>query len=176
MYLQPKGTGDRSSNLDSQENFDLDIVVLQNSSVSTISPTFSSPPTFSHISPLTNSSLHQTDTRTFPHSSPMPCSLRWNSVPIIDVLPCFTFLVSDPFHSSTSPSVHWPPFLSHIFSSLDSTAAPHSLCSTGSSSCFPFRLCLLRSLVNTLSYNFSFSLYDTLFSFLLGLCAPLYSI
>ena len=97
-------------------------------------------------------------------------------LPNIDVLLCFTFLVSDPLCSSTSPSVRWFPFLSHMLSSLDSAAAPHSLCSTSSSFHFPFHLSLLQSLVDTLSYDFSFSLYDSLFLFLLGPCTPLYSI
>ena len=74
------------------------------------SPTFSSLPTLSHISPLTNSSPHWTNTGTFLHSCPMPCSLRWNSTPIIDALLCFTFLVSDLSRSSTGPSVRWFPF------------------------------------------------------------------
>ena len=150
--------------------------LLRNSSNSMISPTFSSLPTPSHISPLTNSSLHWTNTGTFPDSSPMPCSLRWNPVPIIDVLLCFTLLVLDLSRSSTGPLVCWFPFLSCMFSSLDSTAAPHSLHSTGSSFRFSFRLSLLQLLVDTLSYDFSLSLYDILFPFLLGLCASLYSI
>ena len=150
--------------------------MLWNSLASTISPTFSSLPTLNRISPLTNSSPHQTDTRTFLSLFPMPRSLRWNSVPIIDALLCFTFLVSDPSYSSTGPSVHWFPFLSRMLSALDSTAAPHSLHSTGSSFCFPFRLSLLWSLVDTLSYNFSFSLYNSLLPFHLGPCTPLYSI
>ena len=88
--------------------------------VSTTSPTFSSLPTPNHISPLTNSSPHRTSTGTFPDSSPTPCSPRQNSVPIIDALLCFTFLVSDPSHSSTSPLVCWFPFLSRMLSPLDS--------------------------------------------------------
>ena len=109
--------------------------VLRNSLASMISPTFSSLPTLSHISPSTNSSLCRTATRTFPNSSPMPRSLRWNSVPIIDVLLYFTFFVSDPSHSSTGPSVRWFPFLSRMLSTLDSAAVPHLLRSTGT----PFR-------------------------------------
>ena len=150
--------------------------LLWNSSVSTTFPTFSFPPTLNHIFPLTNSLPHWTDTGIFPDSFPTPHSLRWNSIPIIDVLLCFTFLISDPSRSSTGPSVRWFPFLSHMFSSLDSAAAPHSLCSTGSSFHFSFHLSLLRSLVDTLSYDSPFSLYVSLFLFLFGLCASLYSI
>ena len=150
--------------------------MLWNLSVSMTSPIFSSILTLNCISPLTNSLLHQTDTGTFLDSSPTPHSLRRNSVPIIDALLCFTFLISDPSCSSTGPSVHWFPFLSCMFSSLDSAAAPHSLHSTSSSFHFPFHLSLLQSLVNTLSYDFSLSLYDSLFPFLLGLCASVYSI
>ena len=150
--------------------------MLRNSSVSTISPTFSSLPTLNCISPLMNSLPCWTNTGTFPHSSPMPHSLRRNSIPTIDVLLCFTFLISDLSRSSTSPSAHWFPFLSHMLSSLDSAAALHSLHSTGSSFRFPFCPSLLQSLVDILLYDFSFSLYNTLLPFLLGPCAPLYSI
>ena len=150
--------------------------LLWNSSVSTTFPTFSFPPTLNHIFPLMNSLPRWTDTRTFLDSFPTPHSLRRNSIPIIDVLLCFTFLISDPSHSSTGPSVCWFPFLSCMFSSLDSAAAPHSLRSTSSSFHFPFHLSLLQSLVNTLSYDFSLSPYDSLFPFLLGPCTSVYSI
>ena len=152
------------------------VVVLRNLSAFTISPTFSSLLTPNCISPLMNSLPHWTSTGTFPNSPPMPRFLRRNSVPVIDVLLCFTFLVSDLSHSSTGPLVHWFPFLSHMFSSLDSAAAPPPLCSTSSPLHFSFRLSLLQSLVDTLSYDFSLSLYDILFPFLLGPCASLYSI
>ena len=151
-------------------------MLLRNSSTFTISPTFSSLLTLNHISPLTNSSPHRTDTRTFPDSSPMPRSLKRNPVPIIDMLLCFTFLVSDPSRSSTSPLVRWFPFSSRMLSTLDSAAAPHSLCSTNSSPRFSFHLSLLRPLVNTLLYDFSVSPFDILFLFLLDPCTPLYSI
>ena len=151
-------------------------LVLQNSSAFMISPTFSSLLTLNCISPLTNSSPYRTSTGTFLDSSPTPRSHRWNPVPIIDVLLCFTFLVFDLSRSSTGPSVRWFPFSSHMFSSLDFTAAPHLLHSTSSSFHFSFHLSLLWSLVDTLSYDFSFSLYDFLFPFCPGLCAPLYSI
>ena len=150
--------------------------MLWNSSAFTTSPTFSFLPTLSRISPLTNSSLHRTDTRTFPDLSLTPRSLRQNPIPVMDALLCFTFLVSDLSRSSTSPSVRWFPFSSRMLSSLDSTAAPHSLCRTGSSLCFSFLLSLLQSLVNTLLYDSSLSLYVSLFLFLLGPCASLYTI
>ena len=146
--------------------------MLRNSLAFTTSPTFSSLPTLSCISPLTNSSPHWTDNRTFPHSCPMPHSLRRNSTPIIDALLCFTFLISDPSCSSTSPSVRWFPFDLVCFPIL----VPHSLCSTGSSFRFSFHLSLLQSLVDTLSYDFSFFFYISFFPFHLGPCAPLYSI
>ena len=60
-----------------------------------------------HISPLMNSSPHRTDTRTHPHSSPMPRTSETRSVPIIDASSCFTFLVliHSLFHRSFSPLV-----------------------------------------------------------------------
>ena len=102
--------------------------MLRNSCPSTISPTFSFPPTLSHISLLKSSLPPLTDIRTYPHSSPTPCSLRWNSIPLTICL-----LVSPLcFRSPAGPSVCRSPFLSRMFSSLDSTAAPHLLCSTSS--------------------------------------------
>ena len=114
--------------------------LLQNSSTSAIFPTFSSLPTLNHISPLTNSSPHWTTTGTFPHLSPMPRSLRWNPVPLIDVLLCFTSLVSELSCPSTGPSVHWFPLLSHMLSSLESAAVPLLLHSTGPPFHSSFRL------------------------------------
>ena len=150
--------------------------MLRNSCLFTTSPTFFSPLTPNCIFPLMNSLPPWTSIRTLPHSSPMPHSLRWNSILFLDALLCFTLLVSDPFCSSTSPSVYWFPFSSHMLSSLESTVVPHPLCSPSSSFCFPFRLSVLQSLVNTLSYNSLCFFYDFLFPFLLGLCTSCTSI
>ena len=70
----------------------------------TISPTFSFPLTHSCISLSINSSPLWTSTRTFPHSSQMPCSLKQNSVPFLDAFLCFTFFVLICF---TPPLVLW---------------------------------------------------------------------
>ena len=149
--------------------------LLWNLCLSMTSPTFSFLLTLT-MSPSTSSSPLRTNIGLYPHLSPTPRSLRQNPIPIIDALLCFTSFVSDLLHSSTGPLVHWFPFLSHMFSSLDSAAALHSLHSTSSLFCFSFCLSLLQSLVSTLSYDSSLSLYDPLFPFLLGLCTPLYSI
>ena len=129
------------------------IVLLRNSCPYTTYPTFSFPPMEDPISPLTNSSPHRTDTRTHPHSSPIPRASETRSVPIIDESSssCFTFLVLICF---ALPPVLWSAGLHlypRIFSSLDSAVAPHSLCSTGPLVHFPFLhrtiLCLVFSLV-----------------------------
>ena len=87
-------------------------ILLRNSCPYTTYPTFSFPPMEDHTSPLTNSSPHRTDTRTHPHSSPMPRSFRTRSDPIIDTSSCFTSFRLDPLRSSTGPSVCWSPFIS----------------------------------------------------------------
>ena len=83
-------------------------VMLQNSCPYTTYPTSSSPPTLNHTSPSMNSLLHQTSTGTFPHSSPTPCSLRWNSIPFLDVSPLFHLSCAKSillFHQSFGPLV-----------------------------------------------------------------------
>ena len=130
--------------------------LLWNSSASTIFPTFSSPLTLNHISPLMNSLPCQTNTKTFPHLFPTPCFLKQNPVPVIDTLLCFTFSVSDPSCSSTSPLVCWFPFLSHMLSSLESAAVPLPLRSTGSPFHFSFRLSCPFSLATNLVRFFLF--------------------
>ena len=112
--------------------------VLRNSCPSTTYPTFSSLPTTHPISPSTNSSLHQTGILTHLHSFPTPRSPRRNPVPIIDASPCFTFLVLICFALPPvlrSTGLHSVP---RMLSSLDSTAAPHSLRSTRPPFRFPF--------------------------------------
>ena len=112
--------------------------LLRNSCPYTIYPTFSSLPMKDPISPSTNSSPHRTDTRTHPHSSPTPLTSETRSVPILDTSSCFTFPVLIRF---TLPPVLWSAglhFVSRMFSSLDSAAAPHPLRSTGSPYRFPF--------------------------------------
>ena len=79
--------------------------VLWNLCPYTTYPTFSSLPTPNCIFPSTNSSLHWTGTRTFPHSSPMPCSLRQNPIPFLDVPSLFHLSRTDPIRSSTGPLV-----------------------------------------------------------------------
>ena len=104
---------------DLQPNF-----VLWNLCPPTISPTFSFLLTLTHISLLMNSLPLRTDTGTFPHSSPMPCSLRWNSIPFLDALHCFTFLILiclAPLLALWSDGFH---FISRIFSSLESAVVP----------------------------------------------------
>ena len=112
--------------------------LLRNSCPYTTYPTFSFPPMEDLISPLTNSSPHRTNTRTHPHSSPMPRNTETRSVPIIDASSCFTFLVLIRFALPPvlrSAGLYLAP---RMFSSLDSAAAPHSLRSTGSPFRFPF--------------------------------------
>ena len=104
----------------------------------TIYHTSSSSWTVHHIFPSTNSSQHQTNFGTCPHSSQAPRSLRRNSVLFLVTSSCFTFLVPIRFALLPvlrSASLH---FISCMFSSLDFTAAPQSLRSTGSSLRFPF--------------------------------------
>ena len=112
--------------------------LLRNSCRYMTYPTFSSPPTDHPISPSTNSSLRRTDTGTYPHSPSTPRSARRNSVPILDASSCFTFLVLIRFALPPvlrSAGLHLVP---RMFSSFDSAAALHSLCSTGSPFRFPF--------------------------------------
>ena len=58
-----------------------------------------------------NSLPLQTGTKTFPHSSQKPHSLRQNSIPFLDASSLFHLFHLDLFHSSTGPLVHWSPFL-----------------------------------------------------------------
>ena len=125
-------------------------LMLWNSCLHAIYPTFSFPPMEDHISPSTNSSPHRTDTRTHPHSSPMPRTSETRSVPILDTSSCFTILVLIRFAlppALRSAGLHLVP---RMFSSLDSAAAPHPLRSTG-----PVPIPLSTS-------------YDSLFRFLIG--------
>ena len=113
-------------------------IVLQNSCLYMIYPTFSSPPTEHPISPSTNSSLHWTNTKICPHSFPTPHSSKRNPVPILDASSCFTFLILIRFAlppALRSTGLH---LVLHMFSSLGSAAAPHSLRSTGPPLHFPF--------------------------------------
>ena len=90
------------------------------------------------ISPLTNSSLHRTDILTHPHSSPTAHTSEARPVPIIDASSCFTLFILIRFALPPvlrSAGLH---FISRMLSSLDSTAAPHSLHSTGPWSVSPF--------------------------------------
>ena len=112
--------------------------LLRNSCPYTTYPTFSFPPIERPISPSTNSSLHRTDIKIRPHSSPTPRSLRRDPVPILDASSCFTILVL--IHFTLPPvlrstGLHLVP---RMFSSLDSAAAPHLLRSTGPPLRFPF--------------------------------------
>ena len=112
--------------------------LLRNSCPYMTYPTFSFPPMEDPISPSTNSSLHWTDTRTHPRSSPTPHASETRSVPILDASSCFTFLVLIRFALPPvlrSAGLHLVP---RMFSSLDSAVAPHSLRSTGSPFRFPF--------------------------------------
>ena len=86
--------------------------VLQNSCPYTTYPTFSFPPMEDPISPLTNSSLHRTNTRTHPHSSPMPRASEARPVPIHRYVFLFHPFRLDPCRSSTGPSVRWSLFSS----------------------------------------------------------------
>ena len=112
--------------------------MLRNSYPYTIYPTFSFPPIEHLISLLTNSSLHRIDIKTRPHSSPTPRSSRRDPVPILDTSSCFTFLVL--IRSALPPALRSAGLylVSHMFSSLNSAAIPHSLRNTGSPSRFPF--------------------------------------
>ena len=113
-------------------------MVLWNLCPYTTYPTFFFPPMEDPISPLTNSSPLQTDTRTHPHSSPTPHTSEARSVTIIDMSSCFTLFVL--IRSALPPvlrsaGLHLAP---RMFSSFDSAAAPHSLRSTGLPFRFPF--------------------------------------
>ena len=86
-----------------------------------------------------------------PHSSPMPHSLRRNSVLFIDASSCLTSFVL--IHFALPPVLRSAGlcFISHMHSSLVSAAALHSLRSTGTLLRFSFQhctiLCLFLSLV-----------------------------
>ena len=100
--------------------------LLRNSCPCTTYPTFSSPLMEDPISPLTNSSLCRTNTRTHPHSSQTPRSSKQNPVLIIDASSCFTFYVLIRFALPPvlrSTGLHLFP---RMFSSLESAAALHS--------------------------------------------------
>ena len=90
-------------------------MLLWNLSDFMISPTSSFLPIGCCMFPLQTFSHHQTGFVTFPHSSPTPCSLRWNPA-----------LVSFSFHLSSAPPLilrstgfH---FISHMFSTSDFAA------------------------------------------------------
>ena len=126
-------------------------ILLRNSCPYTTYPTFSFPPMEDPISPSTNSSLHRTDTRTHPRSSPTPHASETRPVPILDASSCFTFLVFDPSRSSTGPLVRWSPFhISYVF-------------------LFRFRSCSASATQHRLSVPFPLlTSYDSLVSFLIG--------
>ena len=111
-----------------------------------ISPTFSFLPTLNRTSPSTNSSPHRTDTKTYPHSSPTPRSLK--TEPRSNLRCIFLFHLSRliPFHSSTGPSVCWSPF--HISYAFLLCLPCHS---TSVLQSWLFVPCLL-----SVSYHFSF--------------------
>ena len=112
--------------------------LLRNSCPFTTSPTFFFPLTPSHIYPLMNSLLLRTNTGTYLHLSPMPRSLRQNPIPFLDVSSCFTSFILICFALPPALQPTGLHFISRMFSSLSSAAAPQSLHSTGSSSRFPF--------------------------------------
>ena len=90
--------------------------MLWNSYPSTISPTFSYPPMMHHTSPSANSSPHWTDFRTFPHSSPIPLSLKTEHRSTLRCVFLFHLSRLDPFRSSIGPSARWSPFhISYAF-------------------------------------------------------------
>ena len=112
--------------------------MLRNSCPYTIYPTFSSLQIERPTSLSKSSSHRRTDIKTRPHSSLTPRSPRRNPVPILVTPSCFTFFIL--IHSALplvlrSAGLHLVP---RMFSSLDSAAAPHSLCSTSSLFHFPF--------------------------------------
>ena len=115
----------------------------------TIYPTFSSLPTDHRSSPSTISSLLRTDIGIYPHTIP---SRKRDPNPVIDASSCFTISVLIRF---ALPPVLRPAglhFISRMFSSLDSAAAPHPLRSTG----FPFRFPFLhRTILSSCSHWFS---------------------
>ena len=116
-----------------------DGLLLRNSCPYTTYPTFSFPPMEDHTSPLTNSSLHRTDTRTHPHSFPMPRVSETRSVPILDASSsCFTFLVLIRFALPPALQTAGLHLVPRMFSSLESAAAPHPLRSIGPPFRFPF--------------------------------------
>ena len=124
--------------------------MLQNSCLYTTYPTFSFPPTPSRISPSMNSSLPQTDIRTYPHSSPTAHPLRRISDPFLDAF-LFCFISLNPFCPSTSPLDCWSPFhFSYAF-------------------LFRFHSCSAFAMQHWLFVPFSLSvLYHSLFPFLIG--------
>ena len=119
--------------------------MLWNSYPYMTSPTFSSLPTLTCISPSTNSSPPWTDTRTFPHSPQTPHSLRQNSVLFLDASSLFHLSCPVLSRSSIGPLVHWFPF--HILCAfLFRITVLHLLCSPGSQFHFSFHLSPLLSL------------------------------
>ena len=132
-------------------------------------PTFSFLPTLTCISPSTNSSPLQTGTGTFPHSSPMPYSLRQNSIPFLDTLLCFTFLIL--IHLTPPPVLRSTGFhfTSCMFSFLVSTAAPqHRLFIP-----FPLSPISLTHIGQPISLVTISSLGDSIFPILHGPCTAL---
>ena len=112
--------------------------VLRNSCPYTTYPTFSFPPMEDHISPLTNSLPHRTDTQTRPHSSPTSRTSETRPDPIIDASSCFTLFILIRFALPPvlrSAGLHLVP---RMFSSFDSAAIPYLLRSTGLLFRFPF--------------------------------------
>ena len=105
-----------------------------------------------HISPLTNSSPHRTDTRIHPHSFPMPHTSETRPAPINRYVFLFHFLVIDPFRSSSGPSACGSPFdISYAFlfslCSCSAVATQHRP---------PFRFPFLhRTILHLFSYRFS---------------------
>ena len=115
-------------------------LMLRNLCPYTTYPTFSFPPTEDPISPSTNSSPHRTDTRTHPLSSPTLRTSETRPIPLIDASSFFTIFVLIRFALPPvlrSAGLH---FISRMFSSLVSAAAPQSLRSTGT----PFRFPILH--------------------------------
>ena len=91
-------------------------LLLRNSYPSTISPTFSYPPMTHHTSPSANSSPHRTDFGTFPHSSPIPLSLKMEHHSTLRCVFLFHLSRLDSFRSSIGPSARWSPFhISYAF-------------------------------------------------------------
>ena len=79
----------------------LERYVLWNLLAFTTSPTFSSPPMNPCTFLLQNSSHHWTGFTTFPHSTPMPHSLRWNPISAFFLFFSFPILHWLMLHEST---------------------------------------------------------------------------